>query len=271
MKRSPGFSLVELMASMTVLVVITLIMTAVISLCLNAWKDGLRNVDNFTKARLAMDTMARDIRSSILGDTPSISSFQPFKKKDGTDEISFLTEFSGLLPVSAGLTKGSRSLSRTTYEVNFTDPDPKKRGLRRIEYGFDYASPHSFSQYLANNQPDPDRRLYPEGNAVLIGPGICLLYVRFQDDTGRISRSHTPAQQLIYINVLVIDERSIVLLDQIGRLDTVVSRFTTGVETSDNRPVVLWNSTLQDSDFFASLPVDTRKGIRIFERAVPLP
>lgn len=270
MKRS-GFTLIEMLVVLTVLAIISTMLVSIVAAAFGAWRDGVRNVDNFTKARLAMDTMARDIRSAILQTSGPDDVYRPFFDANGQPAIRFLTAFAGLLPGVTPHRKGQRSLSLAQFEVDFNDPDPKKRGLRRIERGFDFTGPNTLATFTALGMPNPDSRLFPQGNAILVGPGICLLHIRFQDANGQLSRIYQPGAKMIYINVLVMDENSIVLLERLGKLDNVINQFTGLPDTSDQRPVDLWNQVLQNGDFFQSLPPDSRKGIRIFERAVPLP
>lgn len=66
MRRRMGFTLVELLVSMTFLVILMLVVTQVVSLVQRSWVRANSRVSQFREARIAFDTLSRNLSQATL-------------------------------------------------------------------------------------------------------------------------------------------------------------------------------------------------------------
>lgn len=65
-----AFTLIEIMVSMTVMVVIILFVLQLTSSVLSSWNSGIAAISSNTEARLALDLISRDLESSVIKNNP---------------------------------------------------------------------------------------------------------------------------------------------------------------------------------------------------------
>jgi uncharacterized protein (TIGR02599 family) len=66
MKRNSGFTLVEVLVSITILTMIMLIVTEVISVAQRSWKFAASRVSQFRETRMAFDSVVKNLRQAAL-------------------------------------------------------------------------------------------------------------------------------------------------------------------------------------------------------------
>lgn len=108
---SPGFTLVELLAAMTVLVLILLMVTQLFDGATRATTQSYRTVDLATEARLTLDRLADDFARMVRRSDIDYK----FDKKPGNDAIAFYAEASGYTGSSTG---PLRTLAALDYRIH---------------------------------------------------------------------------------------------------------------------------------------------------------
>lgn len=81
-KKQPGFTLIEVGLSMTILSVIMLVSVQVLDQTQRTWKRGVANIEQFREARMAYESITQNVRQALLntylayqynnGDSPTI-------------------------------------------------------------------------------------------------------------------------------------------------------------------------------------------------------
>ena len=67
MKRSPSFTLVELMAAMTVLSLLMVALVAMFDQAMRGWQSAQRGIDARREVRAALQLIDRDLRGMVVG------------------------------------------------------------------------------------------------------------------------------------------------------------------------------------------------------------
>jgi prepilin-type N-terminal cleavage/methylation domain-containing protein len=101
-----GFTLLELLISMTLLLVMVGFLAVAFNSASVAWQQGEKDVDRFSQARATIDLMTRDLRQAI------VSTNLPFYAY--TNGIAFVA------PVNAD--PNSADLAEIVYVLNWNDP-----------------------------------------------------------------------------------------------------------------------------------------------------
>jgi prepilin-type N-terminal cleavage/methylation domain-containing protein len=65
-RSAPGFSLIELLASMSVLTVMCLLLLMFLDQAMTAWRHSERKIDAFREARAALHFLRRDLQSMLV-------------------------------------------------------------------------------------------------------------------------------------------------------------------------------------------------------------
>ena len=127
-----GFTLVEVLAAMMVLMIIVLMLGRVFRDATGAWTIGTRQMEDNMNGRAVMDFIARDIATAIAGETNCAFYLKSSNKepKWWNDELSFVSLRGG--PVST-----NREVCQVIYYVtNMTDKAgdriPNRYCLRRL-------------------------------------------------------------------------------------------------------------------------------------------
>jgi prepilin-type N-terminal cleavage/methylation domain-containing protein len=130
--RKSGFTLIEVLAAMAVLMIIVLMLTRVFRDATSAWTIGTRQMEDNINGRAVLDFIARDIGTAIAGETNCVfylKSSNPLPKWPN-DEISFVS-------LTGNPSDGNREARQIVYYVtNMTDRSgayiPNRYCLRRI-------------------------------------------------------------------------------------------------------------------------------------------
>ena len=101
-----GFTLVEVLVAMTILMVIVLMMANLMRHSSNAWDVGLRNVGMSMEGRTALDLMGRELSAGVMDELLSEGSIVP-----GEDSLSFS------FYVLGNTADGSRAARWVSYDV----------------------------------------------------------------------------------------------------------------------------------------------------------
>lgn len=139
-KRAPqGFSLVELLVAMSLLVLILAGVFGILSVSVNSWLQGSSKTEVQQVARQAIDTMAREIQfaSSIVLNSASSITFTTIQAGTArtinyyldtstSPQVIYRNDGSGARPLTGG-SNIPVSVSALTFTVFPADPAPIKR------------------------------------------------------------------------------------------------------------------------------------------------
>ena len=273
-----GFTLVELLISMVVLITIIILCSQILSMVMNIWRSGRSQADNLSQARLALDQMSRDIQAAaIRSDLPAF-----FSGTSGSTALVFYTKQQSVRNIAPDGTSigGTRPLSAILYSV--VNVGGSNSLLRRSANGFNYNdaigySPTAWAIQMASATFDAD-----------IGPGVLIMKYQF---IGRDGKNVLPAQinpgwaksstlpgvmdlRAVTISIAVIDGESLKLLQSTGKLQQLQDNF----DTSDPGSICSFRSRWQAQIDSASHPLTqggvppaALRGLRTFEQTVMLP
>jgi general secretion pathway protein J len=115
-----GFTLVEILISLTILAIIMVIILQAFQLSNKAWQVGEKRIDEFQRTRIIMDQMNREIRGAYP--FKSFQNSEDFPMEDCKGNIEFVGK--------------SDSLSFVTAEKSFSTPD-FNFGFRAVTYYVD--------------------------------------------------------------------------------------------------------------------------------------
>jgi prepilin-type N-terminal cleavage/methylation domain-containing protein len=265
--RRSGFSLVELLTSITILSFVLVILVKMVGLVSVTWSDGQRQVSNLTKARAMLDLMARDVQAGVYR-----NDLRVFPDLSGT-----LALFTKQPSIS-----GSRNISLVTYAL---DANTTSSWMYRGDMGMDWTPQLPFVPFS-----------YTSGSAAASGTiaslvgsnaitlremvhGVVGWRVVFVLADGTLSLSYpdpggvNPAR-IIGFTIVAIDDKTLKRLTgtNISTLRTNLSRvIQTGAE--GQTPKAVWESYLNNPAKWNGdgNPKGITAGINIFERYVSLP
>ncbi|MEM6822936.1 MAG: prepilin-type N-terminal cleavage/methylation domain-containing protein [Verrucomicrobiota bacterium] len=267
-----GFSLVEILATVTVLSIIITLMGSMIGMVTETVTSGAARTNNFAQARTALNTISRDIQSAVFRrDLPIF--------KDSSAQADFIFYTQNQATTSTGGIS-NRKLSLVRYGLDFTNGSSYlDRGLQRYSLGLDYQAAVGFgntaSVSFSLNQLNPD----------VIGPGViaCELQLVQQggdivglDNNGSPIFDFSDSDRLtncrtIIVNMAVVDETSLRQLGQSG-VDTLIGRLiaTNGTSSSESYRES-WQTLLDSPALLGGLPMENKGGLRLYERRITLP
>jgi type II secretory pathway pseudopilin PulG len=264
---SGGFSLIELLVATVVLLIMVVLISAVVGMVSGVWQQGRAKADNYAKARLSLDVLARDFQNGILD-----GSLPAFRDENGAAPM-FYAKRSGISSVGGPT---DRPLALIAYRVQAVDGlDPKEVGLQRAARGFAYGDVPS--------DPVVPPAVPSETNAFqTIGPGVLLFGVQLLQRDGRrveIGEFRAPSAGesdetvAVVVSIVVVDEITLESLTRAGRVGQVVADL--GVSTASGgfysqSHHAHWRERIENGSAFDGLPGAARSGVRVFERTVPL-
>lgn len=266
-----GFSLVELVVSMTILTILVAIFAQIFTMVSGTWSSGQAQAKNFNQARIALDVISRDIQSAVIRrDLPAF--FQ-----DGVGALTFFTKEKSLKLDGA---MGTRPLASVLYEVETIDGESI---LSRKSRGFDYGDPISYS---------PTEWSIPTGQVGLrsgVGPGVLVMRYQF---IGADGKNHLPAQvngawtesaalpgvetlRAVIVSIAVIDDEGVKLLQStVGGLESLRQNFSTADPGPLRSYSAVWQAQMDDGTqplATGGVPRKVLQNIRTFERTTLLP
>jgi hypothetical protein len=244
--------LIELLVALTVLALMLGLVGQITAAVGRAWSDTRNRTDNFTRARAALELMARDLQAGVFRTDLPVPLSTPltfFSRRPGT-----------------GGSGNSRRLSLVRYETVFLQGVEAGRDevfLRRLDSAVDWDAAAGLFVPGAPGTPLP-----VPVQAQDVFPGICLLQVHYRDELGNVQTtfsSTTPRSVVAYIALAVVDQDSQRLLNA-AQWQQIQDRLNAaGVSAVD------WRAAMDETSFFNGYPDRLRSGIRVFERTVVLP
>ncbi|MEZ0298275.1 MAG: type II secretion system protein J [Candidatus Methylacidiphilales bacterium] len=272
---APSFTLVELMVSMAILAVLTLLFLQIFTTSSNLWISGRAQAENFSQARVALDVISRDLEAGVFRqDLPA------FYAADGSSAFTFYSKQQGL----KGLGETSaRPLSFIRYEV--TNIDGGTSVLRRTSGGFDYGTDVGYSRATWTVQ------MAPQAFDADIGPGVLIMKYQFistnglnilpqdvnQAWTNKPGNPEVPGVQNLgaaIISLAVVDGRSMKILQASGKLAQLQANFQTNNPGNLLSYRSAWQAQLENPSSpltAGAVPQEALRGLRTFERTVMLP
>lgn len=283
-----GFTLVELIVAIAILVIVGLGLSQVLGLSLQTWQQGLIRADCYTKARVVLDAATADIQRGVF--RPDLKNFPASTATPPT--FTFYTRAAGM---STG-TGSVRPISLVTYQLS-TSPNLQGYLLRSentIDWGASNPILNVFQQPLlpvtAATPPaaGPPNDLLSTGIVdfemiFLLSDGTTVLAKNYQSPTA------VPVV-MIGVAVAVIDDKVLALLQPATstRFQTIQTKLetalsppnfsamtqptgaTTYVSSNYDRSIKdLWDPVLAPLYQTAGYPKSLGSGLQTFERFIP--
>ncbi|MEM6820823.1 MAG: hypothetical protein AAF558_02615, partial [Verrucomicrobiota bacterium] len=220
-------------------------------------------VNNFTKARVSLQIIGRDLTRGILREQltafPVDSGATVFRfitqaKESSTRDLSVIEYYAlDFADTSNHLDLG---LWRRSLPLSYTDSLPYNLGTL------------NFSQFTSNSSRDDQ-----------LGPGILLFRYQFKQNNGQIvdnfnynysNPSLGSNCRLVIVSLLVLDETALQQLDATNKTSALINHFTTGSPAPNELYRERWMGLRQANPVMNSMPESVRDGIEIFERSYVL-
>ena len=286
-----GFTLVELLVAISILSILLLGMATMIAFVAKIWLVGANSTDNFTKGRVALSLLDRDIQMMVLrSDLPS------FVDASGNSACAFYTNIEG----NPGATpSNTRSVSLVQYLL----ANPSSAGtLERINYGMNFAAVAGATPAIGSTSLTQLNNVNAQADSVFTG--IIQFKIQFIDGAGTIltppyTLSSTPPAtsspptgatpfwfdfanpggsynpRVVVVSMVVLSDSAYLLAQQnTAIMANLVSDFPTTPPGNQTYSQV-WNNILNPTSgtFGSNLPAPLRDqgGVQVFERHVPLP
>lgn len=259
-RTSSGFTMIELLASMSVLLVLMTVLSQVVGMASSSWLTGKARIDAFSQARTTLSAMDRDFKRMVL--RPDLAAF--------TDSAGSASALAFYTRVQGGT--GDRSVSLVEYQIQSPSTEPK---LVRSDYGLDFsgASAPSFGQ--------PDR--LPDLAKVQtrdLAPGVVRMEWKFLDGMGTENDSFVydyanPGAETntraVRVSMLVLDSSSYALLLNTGDLSGLLARTEDSGRQSGESLGQYWENLISTSALSGTVPKPVLKSLRVFERSINIP
>jgi prepilin-type N-terminal cleavage/methylation domain-containing protein len=285
-----GFTLIELLVSMAILSIMLLAMATMSSFVSKVWLNGIGATDNFTKARVVLNLLDRDIQMMVMRrDLAAFVDSGSNNKVDGNGNAycSFYTNVQGNPPAGAS-SPDTRALSLVQYIVSTPSATPT---LQRLNYGVNFpavapAVTPTILMSIANTSSLPA----PNNASVAtetVFTGIVRFQIQFVDGNGAVTAAYNypysqplpvppTASRAVIVSMLVLSNSAYKLAIQNGGsvMTTLLADFpNTSLPTGITTWSQYWNSILTPTTgtLDVNLPPVVRGGIQVFERRIPLP
>ncbi len=272
-RRVRGFTLLEVLVSMTVLVLLVAVTAQIVSSAASVTGDSRRHMDADTQARLIFDRMALDFAGMVRrGDVDYY-----FKKNSGDDELAFYTEAVGYFP--AGVT--SPDVKSPISVVGYRMGD---EGLERLGKGLVWNGAAVAGNATMVYLPETITGTWPgvggtggDPDFQVIGGQVFRFEYSFllRDETGTFlsDQPWLPANSAadglkdvaaIVVTIAVLDDTSREILEP-GDLDTAAGKFgdATG-STISEAPAGDWEAKIGPGDL--GLPTLAAAQVRVYQR-----
>jgi prepilin-type N-terminal cleavage/methylation domain-containing protein len=290
--RRSGFTLVELILSIAILVIVGLGLSQVLSLSLQSWQQGLIRADCYTKARVVLDSVTADIQRGV---------FRPDLKNYPANTITLPNSVS--MPTftfytrAAGMSTGTvRPVSLVTYQLSTTLPGYLLRSENTFNWSPSGSSLNVFQQPLGPVTAATPPSTGPPND--LLSTGIVDFEIIFllSDGTTVLAEDYqSPTKAsvvMIGVAVAVIDDKVLALLQpattqQFSKIQQALETAKTtpfppfSAMTPTGSPTTytsstyyrsikeLWDPVLAPYFQNPSYPKALGTGLRTFERFVP--
>jgi prepilin-type N-terminal cleavage/methylation domain-containing protein len=297
-QQERAFTLIELIASLAILSLMLIGLATMMSFVIKTWLGGINSVDNFTKARVVMSLMDRDIQTMVLR-----RDMAAFADQTNGAACAFYTGVQGQ-PGS-----DTRAISIVQYSLMQTPASAATSSyLQRLNYGMNYTSAG-----MTPSAGNTANLIQLTNNVVVAAPpetlstGVIAFQWQFVDGTGTVlnprysTLSSTPPTtstlptlptpfwfdfsnptgsynpRIVVISMVVLSNSAYRLASQTGNLQNVVNCFSSvNAPLTSTNPIYsqAWNAALSSpSPAFLALPAPIRDqgAIQVFERHIPLP
>lgn len=288
-----GFTLLELLTAIAVLVILVLLLNQIMSSTMQVVGDGKKRMEVHARARAALDLIARDISQGIYrADVPA------FTDNTGQPSLAVFTRRGGTMDAADDSTD-YRQLTYVAYKVEKDAPTaaPETFSLWRGSINLQWNDGKSFPSISGLDGPMPFGTqtlglAYPKvtqqsGSDRVMEPvldGVARMELRFLDSDGKYRLNYNrdpengPVSKAVVITLLVMDEKSQdLILGNTALEGPFTARFIspglalpTSTAESDRTLAAAWNESLKNPAMWTSIPPALRHGIQIFERTVPL-
>ncbi len=256
-----AFSILELLVAMAILALLLTLMASMVTSVSTRWRSTFDRVDNFTKARISLEVIGRDVRRGII--QPGLANF-PLEGASSAFRL-----------VTQSLGTGDRALSVVEYRAvgPGASTDPNELGLVRTSLPVDFGDTLPFgsgellfSQF--NTAPTDDQ----------LGPGILLFKYQFVQNDGVLRDTFTydfedpnspTSCRLLVVALLVVDETALDQLEATGQLNSLINHFDSAAGPNE-RYRRHWMDLRQGNAFMNGMPEAVRGGIEIYERSYVL-
>jgi hypothetical protein len=245
LRAAPSFTLVELLAALAVLVILMALLGNFFALVGSAWSSGKSTINNFTKARAALDIMALDYQLGIF--RPDVPAF----------------------PNGSNLFYTLRQSSSTVGDI--------PRSL--ICYQIAASATNSVLQRAADSVttiPFTQSTIPAATNFLDMVDGVLKMQLSFVHSDGSVTSTYVEGDKAVGIDLAIVDDGTLSLLVATGKLATLSGDAAFTVNANQT-PYQSWQANFNHATGAANpinytqYPAPIRHGVQFFERYVPLP
>lgn len=251
-KQKPGFTVLELLVSMAVLALVLVLLVNAFGAVVRIWQGGKARADNFTKARVILGTLDRDLQSAVLR-----RDLGAFVDANGNEALAFYSLVNG--------SSGNRKVSLVNYSLTNSS---NSSVLRRLDYGLDYSTGAPTLQ-VTNALPDLSKVQLQD-----VADGILRFEWQFRTTDGSLRESYeydsekpnaASNTRSMIVSMLVLDDAAFRLAKQSGTFDALMAKFAANPSPNQTH-AELWGANLLNPGFLNGLPDPVRKGVRVYQR-----
>ncbi len=283
-RSSRGFSLLEVLVAAAVLCVLVLLLNQIIGSTMDVVGQGRRFFEIHSKARAAMDLLARDLSQGLYR-----SDITPFQDGFDNPALVFFTRRGGTTPMGSD-SRDFRQLSLVAYQAK--DDAAAGFALWRGAINVQWDAIGTYPAVNALTDPMPfakdsvaeGYRVATDAGGVFepILKGVIRMELRFLADDGKYYLRYNNSDQdkaqskAAVITLLFLDERTeSVIRGNPALLGTFRQNFMTDsyLQTPEDSNVslsALWDEKLNQPAIWGAIPQRFRNGITTVERVVPL-
>ena len=300
-----GFTLAELLVALAVLSIMLVGLATAMGYVSKLWLSGVGSMDNFTKARVVLNLLDRDIQMMVLRrDLPAfVDSSGNAIDSNGNAICAFYTNVQGN-PGQGQLTAGTqnyRTLSLVQYQLSPAATTPT---LVRYNYGMDFLSSSSTTKGATPilNTPMPSSLAaptYANQGTDTVFTGIVRFQIQVIDGNGNILTPSTNSSvamtaggrftydftypgnplnpRIVVVSMLVLSNPAYITATQGSgaTMTQLLTDFPNTLPTATPTQTFsqYWNSIINPATgtLDTTLPPAVRSGVQVFERHIPLP
>ncbi|SDT94850.1 prepilin-type N-terminal cleavage/methylation domain-containing protein [Verrucomicrobium sp. GAS474] len=256
-RSAVGFSLLELLVSVTVLSILVMILAQVITLTGQAIGINTKKLDGAGQARIFFNRLAADLAArpqrADLGMT--------WTKAAGNDAIRFYSAVGGY--------SGARNVSLIGYRIQEAAPG-RLFQLERGATGADWLAGGSHPLFLTQALASPNAEDYE-----VLSQGVLRLEFSYLLNTAspatRVSLAAASDYSdvgAVIVAIAVLDAKSRLLLSpaQLGALSRALSDSVAGEE-----PIATWSAQILRADFAPGVPKQAIQGLHLYQHLFNVP